>query len=97
MGALAIEMIGVWLGKALSPGPTTTTTIYELQTIHSTALVYILPFFWGGLGSFVYLIKTLSDRAALYQFSRDRLQGTAPRLVLGAIFGASLPISSGIR
>lgn len=46
---------------------------------------YILPFAWGGLGSCVYLLKTLSDKVRILVFERRQMQGVIPRIMLGAI------------
>ncbi len=45
------------------------------------------PFFWGGVGASLYLLKALSDRAANSQFDIAKQQGTWPRIILGAVLG----------
>lgn len=48
----------------------------------------LTPFLWGGLGSCVFLLKTLQDRARRYQYEKHKLKGWAPRIVLGGILAA---------
>lgn len=43
------------------------------------------PFFWGGIGACLYLLKTLSDRAANSQYDSRKLQGVFPRIILGSV------------
>ncbi len=45
------------------------------------------PFFWGGIGACLYLLKTLSDRAANSQYDSRKLQGVFPRIILGSVLG----------
>lgn len=46
------------------------------------------PFFWGGLGACVYLMKRLTDLAGDRAFDRKQMQGWQTRILLGAILGA---------
>lgn len=48
----------------------------------------LTPFLWGGLGSCVFLLKTLQDRARRCQYEKHKLKGWAPRIVLGGILAA---------
>ena len=59
--------------------------IYNLHRYN--ILTYFSPFFWGGLGACVYLMKTLTDKAASHTFDSRKLQGYGARIFLGAIFG----------
>lgn len=45
------------------------------------------PFFWGGLGSFIYLLQRMFSLAAKCAFNIDRFTGWFPRMLLGAILG----------
>ena len=88
-GAIATEILGIhysieWTNALAVSGESAGSSIY---TLYSTALVYLLPFFWGGVGSFIYLIRRLSEYAANRQFSSARLRGSLPRLVLGSVLG----------
>ena len=89
VGAVGTEILGTHYGiqRAAALAASTPSPETPYYTIYSTALVYLLPFFWGGVGSFLYLIKLLSERAAARQFSSVRLRGSLPRLVLGAVLG----------
>ena len=49
--------------------------------------VHIVPLFYGGLGACIYLLRTLSKRAASGTFDARRLHGIGARIFLGAIFG----------
>lgn len=59
----------------------------SFHLIHAYGLSYMLPFFWGGTGACVYLLKTLSDLSADYKFSTQKYQGGFSRIFLGALFG----------
>jgi len=49
--------------------------------------VRIAPLFYGGLGACIYLLRSLSKKAADGTFDARRLQGVGARVFLGAIFG----------
>lgn len=53
-------------------------------------LRYVNPFFWGGLGACVYLVKSVADRAAEFSFDKRKLQGLGSQIFLGAVFGATV-------
>ncbi len=59
-----------------------------LFLFHKLVLVYLFPFFWGGVGSCIYLAKTLGDKAAKSTFDSRKLRGQGTRIFLGAIMGA---------
>jgi hypothetical protein len=59
-------------------------------------LRYLNPFFWGGVGASVYLVKALSDKAQALTFDRLRMQGLGSRIFLGAVLGALLVNSLGL-
>jgi hypothetical protein len=48
-------------------------------------LPYIEPFFWGGLGSCIYLLKRYNDYVAEHQLDKAKLPGYTARVALGAI------------
>ena len=45
------------------------------------------PFFWGGLGGFIYLLQRMFTLAAKSEFNINRFTGWFPRILLGAILG----------
>ena len=49
-----------------------------------SGLVHFSAFFWGGVGSAVFLLKTFSEIAADSRFDQRKLQGIAVRVFLGA-------------
>jgi len=59
-----------------------------LFMFHQLVLVYLFPFFWGGVGACIYLAKTLGDKAAESTFDSRKLRGQGTRIFLGAIMGA---------
>lgn len=59
-----------------------------LYMFHQLVLVYLFPFFWGGVGACIYLMKTLGDKAAQSTFDPRKLRGQGTRIFLGAIMGA---------
>jgi len=88
-GAIGTEILSVHYGIERSSDLAVTGASLKdpYYTFYTTTLLYLLPFFWGGVGSFLYIIKHLSERAAARQFSSIRLRGSIPRLVLGSVFG----------
>lgn len=69
-----------------------------LLVVHEQkVLVYLSPFFWGALGSCVYLLKTLSEKAAAHTFDSRKLQGTGARIFLGATFAGIVVNSLGLQ
>lgn len=54
---------------------------------HLYVLTYLSPFFWGALGSMVYIWKRMTDEIRNFRFDSDRVEGQALRVGLGAILG----------
>lgn len=50
-------------------------------------LTSLSPLAWGGLGTCVFLLKTLSDKVANATFDGRLLQGVRTRILLGAVLG----------
>ena len=46
------------------------------------------PFFWGGLGSCVYLIKKVDDAASAHQYENHQLKGWVTRILIGGLLGS---------
>jgi hypothetical protein len=57
-----------------------------LALLATNSLIYLNPFFWGAVGSCVFLMKRLSDLAAAGSFDSRQLQGQSARIFLGAAF-----------
>ena len=57
-----------------------------LALLATNSLMYLNPFFWGAVGSCVFLMKRLSDLAAAGSFDSRQLQGQSARIFLGAAF-----------
>ncbi|MDE0172210.1 MAG: hypothetical protein OYH76_23205 [Defluviicoccus sp.] len=58
-----------------------------LAFIGKTGSIQIVPLFYGGLGACIYLLRSLSKKAANGTFDARKLQGSGARIFLGAIFG----------
>ena len=58
-----------------------------LAFVGKTGSIQIVPLFYGGLGACIYLLRSLSKKAADGNFDARRLQGSGARIFLGAIFG----------
>lgn len=58
-----------------------------LYRFHIYFLDLFSPFFWGGLGACVFLMKRLSDRIGSQCFDRDRWKGFGTRVLLGGLLG----------
>lgn len=72
---------------ALAIGPDIVFFMFEDSSVFFpvvSGLVHFSAFFWGGVGSSVFLLKTFSEIAADSRFDRRRLQGIAVRVFLGA-------------
>ena len=82
--ALAIgnEMADAWLSNRVDPPEDEWWLPYKLYGWDILA-----PFFWGGLGSCVYLLKVLWDKQADFEFENDRFRGWGVRVILGALLG----------
>ncbi len=48
------------------------------------------PFFWGALGSCVYLLKRISDKVNNLTFDQDQLPGWRTRVLLGSLLGGAV-------
>jgi hypothetical protein len=69
----------------------------EALGVTATPLLrYLNPFFWGGVGACVFLVKAIADKAAELTFDRLRMQGLGSRIFLGAVLGALLVNSLGL-
>ena len=84
--AILTEILDAYFGDI--PAPPDESTLGSLYWVHSYMLVFLSPFFWGGLGACVYLVKHLSDRAAQQTFDLDQFKGHHSRIWLGAILGS---------
>ena len=81
------EIADRWLSDIVSPeeGP----LVFWLG-VKRYVWDYLTPFFWGGLGSCIYLIKKIQDKSADFQYEHAKLRGWIPRILLGAILGATM-------
>lgn len=52
-----------------------------------TVYPFLGPLAWGALGSCLYLLKSLSDKAADFQFDCRLINGIPTRITIGAILG----------
>ncbi|USI27907.1 hypothetical protein [Alteromonas macleodii] len=62
-----------------------------LQLIQVYFLSPLAPFFWGGLGSCVFLIKKFSDLSADRVFNYNYYGGWKSRVLLGTVLGGIIP------
>jgi hypothetical protein len=85
--AVADKILALWFADIPEPEEDLPLVFLNLQRY---VLGYLSPFIWGGLGSCVYLLKTLSDKAADHSFDHRQLQGWGARIMLGAVLGAVL-------
>ncbi len=60
-----------------------------LKILFDAVIGPLSPFFWGGVGSCMYLLKTLSDKMSTITFDSQRLQsyGYLTRILIGAVLG----------
>ena len=83
--ALGNIILQNWLGDIVIPEEGRLRCLYNF---YAYILDPLSPFIWGGLGSCVYLLKSLSDYAGDRSFDRCKLHGWHTRVWLGAILGA---------
>lgn len=84
----------IFLVIAVVPAFSDTVLLYVSEEDDPLLFVYfdqiaeqMAPFFWGGIGACLYLLKALSDRAADSQYDSRKLQGVFPRIILGSVLG----------
>ena len=53
---------------------------------------YLTPFLWGGLGSCIYLLKTIRDAARAYLYEQHQLKGWGTRILIGSMLAAIVMI-----
>jgi len=82
--AAGTQILSNWYAEAAPPSAVDDW----LYLFHQLVLVYLFPFFWGGVGACIYLAKTLGDKAAQSTFDSRKLRGQGTRIFLGAIMGA---------
>lgn len=78
-------ILGLWPGDQ-APAGTEGDTAAPLS-IFRYALMYLTPFFWGGLGACVFIAKRIADETAELRFDYERYKGVAVRIFLGAVLG----------
>lgn len=83
--AVSNKMLFLWFEDMPEPEEGSLLLLINIQRY---VLDYLSAFFWGALGSCVYLLKTVSDHASERSFDHRQLQGWGPRILLGAILGA---------
>ena len=83
--ALGNIILNNWLGDIVIPEEGRLRCLYNF---YAYILDPLSPFIWGGLGSCVYLLKSLSDYAGDRSFDKCKLHGWHTRVWLGAILGA---------
>lgn len=83
--AMGTEMLDLYFGDTPVPDA---GFYHGLSNVHSHVLTLLSPFFWGGLGACVYLLKKLSDFASEQKFDPVLLKGYQTRIWLGALLGA---------
>ena len=49
---------------------------------------YLTPFFWGCLGSCVFLLKRVQDAARAHEYDRHLMQGWGVRVVIGGVLAS---------
>lgn len=84
--AFSVHFVKYWTGSA--DGPVDLGSWHNLLFfISETGSVQVAPLFYGGLGACIFLLRSLSKKAAEGTFDARRLQGVGARIFLGAIFG----------
>ncbi|KHT57703.1 hypothetical protein RJ44_14815 [Alteromonas macleodii] len=87
---LALTNLIFELQLANYPPPTDGEQNY-IEVLQTYFLIPLAPFFWGGLGSCIFLIKKFSDLAADRTFNYDYYGGWKSRVLLGTVLGGIIP------
>ncbi|WP_018983677.1 hypothetical protein [Salinimonas chungwhensis] len=89
---LVLALSNLILEIQLANEPIATDTERDwLQLIQVYFLSPLAPFFWGGLGSCVFLIKKFSDLSADRVFNYNYYGGWKSRVLLGTVLGGIIP------
>ena len=80
------EILNLWRVDFQEP-VSKPTWLRIIDFLHLYVLTYLSPFFWGALGSVVFLAKRLSDEIRNFRFDLDRFQGFTVRVGLGGVLG----------
>ena len=54
------------------------------------ALQILGPFFWGGLGACIYVLKRVNDEIASFHFDLERFRAWKSRALLGGVLGGTV-------
>ena len=84
--AIGLQLFTGWVGRISDPSKLSGS----YQTIYygfHDLLPLLLPTVWGGIGSCVYLMKSISDKLSACSYVEARLKGDGTRIFLGAILG----------
>lgn len=87
--ALGTQMLGLWAGDHVLEE---SGLLWLLANAEAYFFRYMNPFFWGGAGACVYLIKRLNDEISEGRFSQAAFTGWGTRILLGAALGAAVVI-----
>jgi hypothetical protein len=95
--ALAAGTEILLLHTAQQPAGAAALPAWLPEVIDVALLHYLNPFFWGGVGACVFLVKSISDKAAMLTFDRMRMHGVGARIFLGAVIGGLLVNGAGLN
>ncbi len=79
--------IGLWIRN--EPQPDDDYWVFSAQFVHYY-LPFFTPFFWGALGSCVFILQRINDEAASLTFDSFRFKGWLSRALLGAVLGGTI-------
>jgi hypothetical protein len=95
--ALAAGTEILLLHTAQQPAGAAALPAWLPEVVDVALLHYLNPFFWGGVGACVFLVKSISDKAAMLTFDRMRMHGVGARIFLGAVIGGLLVNGAGLN
>lgn len=84
--ALIIEVLIQWRSGVSDPSTLTGINAFAYLLI-GTLSTFLVPAFWGGIGSCIFLMKRISDKLFDMAYEEARVRGDGTRIFLGAMLG----------
>lgn len=86
ISALITEVLIQWRSGVSDPSTLTGFQAFAYLLI-GTLSTFLVPAFWGGIGSCIFLMKRISDKLFDMAYEKARVRGDGTRIFLGAMLG----------
>jgi len=90
-GVLFLEFASTWTAKVSDPLVLEGAKFQAFEVIVVLS-PFLIPAFWGGIGSCIFLMKRLTDRLAELAYEESRVRGDGTRIFLGAMLGVIIVV-----